>query len=232
MIWKQRRKAKQDKKELRARIYRPTPRGEVQAAWRARTQAAVTLAVVLLIALGVACAVLLGRSKTPEVSAEPTTTEPPAAAFTVVLDPGHGGDDPGAPIDTETSEADYALACARAARDALEAQGCAVVFSHEGEGSSDPARLDRLNDAGGDCVISIHTCGTAGAGYSLLSDTTEYSRLLAEAFGNPYKDAQGAVACVTGTPCVRLTVDAGVSAQGNARVIADAVAAYRKKVGK
>jgi N-acetylmuramoyl-L-alanine amidase len=57
----------------------------------------------------------------------------PLSGATVVLDPGHGGDEPGAVGPAGTTEKDVNLAIALATKQQLEAQGATVVLTRSGD---------------------------------------------------------------------------------------------------
>ena len=80
----------------------------------------------------------------------------------VALDPGHGGDDPGALGPAGEREADIGWAVAVAAGAVLEAGGGSAVFtrSHQLKGASLVQRVAVANDAEVDAVVSIH-CNSA-----------------------------------------------------------------------
>lgn len=62
-----------------------------------------------------------------------TVTGAPLTGATVVLDPGHGGDEPGAVGPAGTAEKDVNLAIAAAAKRELEAEGATVVLTRTGD---------------------------------------------------------------------------------------------------
>ena len=91
-----------------------------------------------------------------------------AATKVVVLDSGHGGDDPGKIGANGVKEKDINLAIARLLKKKLEKQGIFVVMTREGEDDlSDPGavnakvqdlqrRVQLIHEKKPDCVISIH----------------------------------------------------------------------------
>ena len=91
-----------------------------------------------------------------------------AATKVVVLDSGHGGDDPGKIGANGVKEKDINLAIARLLKKKLEKQGILVVMTREGEDDlSDPGavnakvqdlqrRVQLIHKKKPDCVISIH----------------------------------------------------------------------------
>lgn len=88
----------------------------------------------------------------------PARSRPTAASFTVVIDPGHGGVDPGAISDNGTVEKDITLAQARELRRQLLATNrYRVVLTRDGDAFL--ALRDRIaaaRSAGGDIFISLH----------------------------------------------------------------------------
>jgi N-acetylmuramoyl-L-alanine amidase len=82
---------------------------------------------------------------------------PGADRFVVVLDPGHGGVDPGA-VRGEITEADLVLTFARELRDALRRTGRVdVVLTRDADVFVPlPTRVTRARAAGADAFVSIH----------------------------------------------------------------------------
>ena len=83
---------------------------------------------------------------------------PAAELFTVVIDPGHGGSDPGAVASNGLLEKELtADIAARARRFLSELDGIEVVLTREGDvGLSRAARVARVRAAGADLVVSLH----------------------------------------------------------------------------
>ena len=81
-----------------------------------------------------------------------------AALPVVVIDPGHGGVDPGAAGPRGASEKDIVLAFARRLKEKIEASGGRRVVMTRDDDSfvSLPARVGLARDAGADLMISIH----------------------------------------------------------------------------
>jgi N-acetylmuramoyl-L-alanine amidase len=76
---------------------------------------------------------------------------------TVVLDPGHGGRDPGAIAPTGLREKDAMLRLARALRPRLEARGFRVVLTREGDQTLElEERTAIAEGSGGDLFLSLH----------------------------------------------------------------------------
>ncbi|HHV78205.1 MAG TPA: hypothetical protein GXX40_01085 [Firmicutes bacterium] len=89
----------------------------------------------------------------------------PLAGITIVIDPGHGGVDPGAYGVYGTREADLSLAVALKLRELLTSGGAKVVMTRTGDyeprgkwGQLDTlqARVQTADDAGANMMISIH----------------------------------------------------------------------------
>lgn len=89
----------------------------------------------------------------------PAEFSEPAAApdgLVVVLDPGHGGFDPGAQAGGET-EADVVLGFAKELRTALEAQDITVAMTRENDSFVRlEERMTLARDAGADLFLSLH----------------------------------------------------------------------------
>ena len=117
-----------------------------------------------------------------------------AAQKVVVLDGGHGGDDPGKIGANGVKEKDVNLAIARLLKKKLEKQGILVVMTREGEDDlSDPGavnakaqdlqrRVQLIHEKKPDCVISIHQnsypdAAVKGAQVFYYSDSKEGERL-------------------------------------------------------
>jgi N-acetylmuramoyl-L-alanine amidase len=106
----------------------------------------------------------------------------------VVIDPGHGGEDPGAVGRRGTKEKDIVLKVARELRDALKKKGYQAYLTREGDYYiSFKKRLEIAREYGADLFISIHTDahrsrGARGASVYCLSTggaSSEAARLLA-----------------------------------------------------
>ena len=105
----------------------------------------------------------------------PAQTQPPAELTpspvhqkilaVVVLDPAHGGADPGARGASGISESDVVLGFARLVRISLEAQGFRVILTRQA--NEDPTFDDRskvANAQRGDIFISLHVSSTGQPG--------------------------------------------------------------------
>ena len=126
----------------------------------------------------------------PQAAAGPVAVPNPerrAGALRVLLDPGHGGVDPGA-VAGDVHEADIVLSFARAARDALRRRGHEVVLTRDADVFvSLEGRIVAARDAQADLMISIHAdaleegFATGAQIYTLSPEaSSEATRLLAE----------------------------------------------------
>ncbi|HKM68310.1 MAG TPA: N-acetylmuramoyl-L-alanine amidase [Candidatus Acidoferrum sp.] len=98
-------------------------------------------------------------------AAAPPTTAPHSGLNVVVLDPAHGGTDPGARGTEGISESDEVLQFAAATKKALEAQGFQVILTREGNNNpSFDDRSARANAQRGAVFISLHIASTGLAG--------------------------------------------------------------------
>lgn len=88
--------------------------------------------------------------------------------YTIVIDPGHGGNDPGKIGINDVSEKDVNLAISLELKEILEQNDCRVVMTRQKDealyqaGDTNKkvadlrARCQMINDSGADAVISIH----------------------------------------------------------------------------
>ncbi len=84
----------------------------------------------------------------------------PREIRTVVIDPGHGGDDHGCVSAAGLREKDVALRVARRLKDALLTRGFRVEMTRDGDDDLGPdARAEIADRAGGDLYISLHANG-------------------------------------------------------------------------
>ncbi|HEU20254.1 MAG TPA: LysM peptidoglycan-binding domain-containing protein [Deltaproteobacteria bacterium] len=106
----------------------------------------------------------------------------------IVIDPGHGGEDPGAVGSRGTKEKDIVLRVAKELRNVLKKKGYQAYLTREGDYYvSFKKRLEIAREYGADLFISIHTDahrsrGARGASVYCLSTggaTNEAARLLA-----------------------------------------------------
>ncbi|MBE3583807.1 MAG: N-acetylmuramoyl-L-alanine amidase [Limnochordaceae bacterium] len=119
---------------------------------------------------------------------------------TIVVDPGHGGDNPGAHGPHGSREADNNLAIARYLQQDLEQAGARVILTRTGNttpgfGLVDQlrARVDLANGAGAQVFVSIHN--DSNPDLSLSGPTTYYwgSPALARVIQQELVDSLGAV---------------------------------------
>ena len=98
--------------------------------------------------------------------AEPAPAPPPQKTLAVVvLDPAHGGADPGARGSSGIAESDVVLGFARLVRISLESQGFRVILTRQA--NEDPSFDDRskvANAQRGDIFISLHVSSTGQPG--------------------------------------------------------------------
>ncbi len=104
----------------------------------------------------------------PPVPGQPTiapTTPPKKSLSVVILDPAHGGADPGAHGLSGIAESDVVLSYARLMRISLEAQGLRVILTRQT--NDDPSFDDRsklANGQRGDIFITLHVSSTGQPG--------------------------------------------------------------------
>ena len=132
-----------------------------------------------------------------EVASLPTPPAPsrkdaPAAEKIVVIDPGHGGRDPGAQGQSGTVEKVVTLAAAKELASILEARGgYKVVLTRNEDETIRPDEREALaRGAGADLFISLHADAIAqsavrgGSVYTLSEEGTARSATLAKSEGN------------------------------------------------
>ncbi len=79
---------------------------------------------------------------------------------TIVIDPGHGGDDTGRVGPSGVREKDVVLALARRLEDELEERGYVVVMTRDDDDDLDlDSRAEIANRSGGDLFLSLHANG-------------------------------------------------------------------------
>jgi N-acetylmuramoyl-L-alanine amidase len=111
---------------------------------------------------------------TPSNQAAPTAPATTAAAavpprFLVIIDPAHGGDDPGAALGDGRFEKDVTLAIARRIRNDLDQRGIAAVLLREGDATLTlDQRAAAANASRAGIYIAIHVA-TLGSGVRLYS---------------------------------------------------------------
>jgi len=118
-------------------------------------------------------------AQTPQPSV-PAPVQPPAPArntlAVVVLDPAHGGADPGAHGSSGIVESDVVLSFARLLRISLESQGLRVILTRQAnEGPSFDDRSKSANAQRGAIFVTLHVSSTGQPGtvrvYSLTQDS-------------------------------------------------------------
>ena len=133
---------------------------------------------------------------------------------TVVVDPGHGGDDHGARGTGGLLEKDLTLDLARRLAAALRARGLRVVLTREADRFiSLEERTSIANEAGGHLFISIHANASEARGargietfFASLEATDEASRRLAELENRAF-DGVGGAAAGQGDPLLAILGD-------------------------
>jgi len=79
----------------------------------------------------------------------------------IVLDPGHGGSDPGTTECSALYEKDANLQIARIVRDKLVADGASVIMTRDSDiGLGNTDRAEIANNAGGQVFVSVHLNGS------------------------------------------------------------------------
>ncbi len=102
----------------------------------------------------------------PLRSEEGASLQPPEPIDTVVIDPGHGGRDPGAVGPGDVYEKDVVLQVSLKAKQKLEEKGLKVILTREKDeflGLQERAKV--ANEAGGDIFISIHANASPHGGW-------------------------------------------------------------------
>lgn len=116
--------------------------------------------------------------------------------YTIVIDPGHGGNDPGKIGINDVPEKDVNLAISLKLKDILEQNDCKVIMTRETDqglyqdGDTNKkiadlhARCRIINDSGADAVISIHqnsfTSESSKGAQVFYQTTSEKGKVLAE----------------------------------------------------
>jgi N-acetylmuramoyl-L-alanine amidase len=96
-------------------------------------------------------------SKLPDVAAMAPSMPAPERRLLVVLDPGHGGEDPGTQGPRGLVEKDITLAVAKSAKQRLEARGFDVLLTRDRDRTlSLEERTAFAEGAAGDVFVSIH----------------------------------------------------------------------------
>jgi len=110
---------------------------------------------------GTICLILLLRSAElhGQDQAAPAPPRPPVARLIVLLDPGHGGTDPGADLGNKVAEKDVTLSLATKLRTSLAAQGFGVVLTRDasaGDAIPSGQRAATANRSHALACISLH----------------------------------------------------------------------------
>jgi len=148
---------------------------------------------------GAAAAMLPAESKNPELASynavrhsapslnSPGSVRPPVTndsfAPLVVIDPGHGGHDPGTAAADGTREKDIALAIASRLRASLKAEGIRAEMTRTDDKFLSLAERTALaNQAGADLFVSIHLnsspdTATSGIETYYLNNTTDHATI-------------------------------------------------------
>ncbi len=132
-----------------------------------------------------------------------TSDQAKNAKYTIVVDSGHGGIDPGKVSADGAYEKDINLAIALKLRDELQKRDCQVIMTRESdEGLYDPSasnkkmsdmkkRIEIMNDSNPDLIISIHQnsfSDTISKGAQVFyQSSSETGKALAESLQNTWK---------------------------------------------
>ncbi|MGB3919375.1 N-acetylmuramoyl-L-alanine amidase [Thiothrix litoralis] len=130
------------------------------------------------------------KSKAASESEQPTTSEPSRGKFIVVIDPGHGGKDPGAIGANGTREKDVVLEVARKLKARIDREkGMKAILTRSGD-TFIPlrGRMDIAHQHKADLFISVHadanpSSRVSGSSVYILSEngaSSEAARLMAE----------------------------------------------------
>ena len=125
----------------------------------------------------------------PPSTAPPLTTGSPRTRYLVVIDPGHGGDDPGAKLSDRLVEKDVTLAFARRLRAALADRGIAAHLLRDGDPTvSNEQRAAAANNLHASVYVSVHA-SAPGAGVRLYTSMLPDADKVPAAF-YPWETAQ------------------------------------------
>lgn len=158
-----------------------------------------------------------------------------AAAFTILIDPGHGGGDPGA-MAGDLREAELVLTVAERLAAELQAPGVTVAMTRRGaEGPSLEARLAQLRAVAPDLVISIHADALAGGPAASGLSVYRFAPARAAAHDARARLRRGPEAWVAGAPAEDEATGAALialarrtSGAESARLSAAMIAAFRE----
>ncbi|MBQ8697273.1 MAG: N-acetylmuramoyl-L-alanine amidase, partial [Clostridia bacterium] len=124
---------RKEKKERKERLYRPRTEAEHAARRRAALYGLITVFFCLLLIVGAVVAITLSGEAPEEVRATSTEATEPAPAYTVVIDPGHGGGNIGQLLGEDLAECDLTMSLAEDIAELLRADGCRVIFTRTAE---------------------------------------------------------------------------------------------------
>ena len=105
------------------------------------------------------------ENKAPETAAVPDVKEPKQEIKTIVIDPGHGGRDPGAIGPSGVKEKDVVLAVSLALRDELEKKKDLTIYMTRSTDIFIPLkkRTEFANEKKADIFISVHANSISGS---------------------------------------------------------------------
>lgn len=173
----------------------PAPSGRIEAAEARVTDDPPGVALVFTVKNMAGFRVAEG---TPAGLLEIEITAGPLSGRRIVVDPGHGGVDPGAIGPGGTLEKDVVLAIALRLKDLLEAAGAQVLLTRADDrfvGLYDRAGL--ADDAGGEVFVSIHSNSSERR---TVQGTETYHHRSAEAGGRLAEALQRRVSAMLGRP--------------------------------
>ncbi len=105
----------------------------------------------------------------PAAPAPPRPLLPPEPRYAVVIDPGHGGAEPGAVLSPSLTEKDVTLAWARRLKAALDKRGISSLLLRDGDTTlSADQRAAAANGARPELFLSLHA-GSTGAGVHVFT---------------------------------------------------------------
>jgi N-acetylmuramoyl-L-alanine amidase len=108
-------------------------------------------------------------------AAQPSPQPHPVTRSLIVVDPAHGGTDPGADLGNKVAEKDVTLALATKLRTALTAQGFAVVFTREADATAAITSDQRAQTANRNrpmACVSLHAT-RSGSGVHIYTSALE-----------------------------------------------------------
>ncbi len=124
-------------------------------------------------------------------TAPATATAPTPPRFLIIIDPAHGGDDPGAALGDGLFEKDVTLAIARRVRNDLDQRGIAAIMLREGDATLTlDQRAAAANASRAGMYVGIHV-DTLGSGVRLYSARLSNAPAVKHGFA-PWNSAQAA----------------------------------------